>query len=75
MEEGGSGRGRGISPGLVISSLPVSIHARGQSSSFVRVHLCLCTFIFICGWSHSFVGGRVCICVHSRVVGFVFEWS
>ena len=67
MEGGGSSRGRGISPGLVIASLPVSVHVRGQSSSFVRVRLCSCAFVFVRGQSHSFVGGGI----RSWVVAFV----
>ena len=70
MEGGGSSRGRGISPGLVISSLPVSVHVRGQSSSFVRVRLRSCVFVVVRGRSHSFVGGGL----HSWAVAFAFAF-
>ena len=73
MEGGGSGRGRGISPGLVISSLPVSVHVCGQPSSFVRVRLRSCTFVFVRGRSHSFVGGGICL--WAVAFAFVLEWS
>ena len=61
---------RGISPGLVISSLPVSVHVCGQSSSFVRVRLRSCAFVFVHGRPHSFVGGGL----RSWVVGFAFAF-
>ena len=70
MEGGGSSRGRGISPGLVISSLPVSVHVRGQSSSFVRVRLRSCAFVVVRGRSHSFVGGGL----RSWAVAFAFTF-
>ena len=81
MEGGGSGRGRGISPGIVISSLPMSVDVRGQPSSFVRVRLRLCVHFrsravaFNRGGWHSFVGSRVRVRVRSWVVGFILERS
>ena len=71
MEGRESGGGRGISPGLVISSLPMSIHVRGQSSLFVHICLHSCAFIFVRRRSHSFMGGGI----RSWAVGFVLEWS
>ena len=69
MEGGGAMEGEGVVEGggaHLGSSLPVSVHIRGRSSSFVRVRLHSCVFVFVRGRSSSFV--RVCL----RSCAFVF---
>ena len=64
------------------SSLPMSVHVHGRSSSFVRVRLRSCAFVFVCGWSSSFMCVRLCSCTfvfvrrlsHLFVGGGIRSW-
>ena len=69
MEGEGAMEGEGVVEGggaHLGSSLPVSVHVCGWSSSFVRICPRLCAFVFVCGQLSSFV------CVRLRSCAFVF---
>ena len=56
MEGGGAMEGEGVVEGggaHLGSSLPMSVHVRGRSSSFVRIRLRSCAFVMDSIWINS----------------------